>query len=101
MVKSINFLQKPKARPRRGRQLQTAQQIEGKEKFVVELPYDFEHGDRPNLSKEEHQGVASLRHIFPAILNGVPELNAANRDDLFPAYYAYRMGSLSGTVYDV
>ena len=62
----------------------------------MELPYDFEHGDRPHLALEEHQGIASLSHIYPAILSGVPELNAANRDDLFPAYYAYRMGTLSG-----
>ena len=82
-----SYFQKPKPRD----------QKKGEpEKFVVELPYDFEHGDRPDLSVEEHQGISSLSHIFPAILTGLPELNPGNRDDLFPAYYAYRMGKLSG-----
>ena len=100
-----NLLQKPKPKPRAKHskgpvQLEeTAQANEGKEKFIIELPYDFEHGDRPYLSLEEHQGISSLRNTFQAIVQGLPDLNPANRDDLFPAYYAYRMGHLSGSFF--
>ena len=100
---SNNCFQKPKARPRAKRSKvpvqpeETAQANEGNERFIFELPYDFQHGDRPYLSMEEHQGISSLRSIFQDIIKGLPDLNPADRDDLFPAYYAYRMGHLSGT----
>ena len=99
-----NGLQKPKARPRAKRSKgpvqpeETAQANEGNEKFIAELPYDFEHGDRPNLTLVEHQRISSLRNTFQEIFQGLPNLNPANRDDLFPAYYAFRMGHLSGNI---
>jgi len=91
-----NFFQKPK--PRADRKEEPSKRVDVKEKFIVELPYDFEHGDRPIMSQDEHKGIGSLRHFFPAILRGIPDLNSANPDDLFPAYYAYRMGKLSGII---
>ena len=87
------YFQKPRPRTR----IKHTQGTNKPEEFIFCLPYDFEHGDRPHLSMEEHQGISSLRHTFPTIASGLRELNPANRDDLCPAYYAYRTGSLSGT----
>ena len=94
-------MQKPKARPKAKRckvkEEEIPESAQEKEKFIIELPYDFEHGDRPDLSLEEHQGISSLTNTFQEIAQGLPDLNPVDRDDLFPAYYAYRMGHLSGS----
>ncbi len=52
----------------------------------------------PQLSNAELSSMTNLPvNLRLEIRTGIPELNPANRKDLFPAYFAYRMGKIRGT----
>ena len=51
----------------------------------------------PQMSNQELSSMTNLPvNLRLEIRNGIPELNPANRKDLFPAYFAYRMGKIRG-----
>jgi len=41
--------------------------------------------------------MTSLPESYKVIIyKGIPDLNSNDRDDLFPAFFAYRMGKIPG-----
>jgi hypothetical protein len=65
---------------------------------AIPLLQTFVCAPPPTLSSTELSKVTSLPMTLKrAICAGIPELDPANRDDLLPAYLAFRMGKLAGT----
>jgi len=45
----------------------------------------------------ENEDAGTTLTAIPLLQTFIPELDPANRDDLLPAYLAFRMGKLAGT----
>ena len=73
---------------------------EDEDAILTAIPFlrSFVSGEPPRLTVSELTKLTSLpRTLMQAIRSGIPQLDPANRDELKPAYLAFKTGKLPGT----